>query len=58
VRMMEEIELGQLVALPVKLPSTRHTVSVVSRKEAYLSPWAKELIALLEVVAEECGVRV
>jgi len=57
VRMMEEIELGQLVALPVKLPSTRHTVSVVSRKEAYLSPWAKELIALLEVVAGECGVR-
>ncbi len=57
VRMMEELALGQLVALPVKLPSTRHTVSIVSRKEAYLSPWAKELIELLEIVAGECGVR-
>ena len=58
VRMMEERERGQLVTLPVRLPSTRHVVSIVYRKEAYLSLWAKELIALLKKVSAECGVGV
>ena len=58
VRMLEERERGQLVTLPVQLPSTRHVVSIVYRKEAYLSLWAKELIALLKKVSSECGVGV
>ena len=58
VRMLEERERGQLVTLPVRLPSTRHVVSIVYRKEAYLSLWAKELIALLKKVSSECGVGV
>ena len=58
VRMMEERERGQLVTLPVRLPSTRHVVSIVYRKEAYLSIWAKELITLLKKVSSECGVSV
>lgn len=58
VRMLEERERGQLITLPVRLPSTGHVVSVVYRKEAYLSLWAKELIVLLKTVSKECGVSV
>ncbi len=58
VRMMEETVLGQLVALPLKLPETRHVVSIVRGREDYLSPWAKELIALLREVAAESNVAV
>ena len=55
---MEETVLGQLVALPLKLPETRHVVSIVRGREDYLSPWAKELIALLREVAAESNVAV
>ncbi len=56
VRVREELELGQLVRLPVALSKTRHVVSVVRRDEAYLSVWAKELIALLKRAAAELRV--
>jgi len=58
VRVLEELELGQLIALPIPLPQTRHVVSIVRRDEAYLSAWAKELIALLKRIAGELGVGV
>jgi LysR family transcriptional regulator of gallate degradation len=58
VRMMEEAALGQLVALPLNLPETRHVVSIVRGREDYLSPWAKELIGLLREVAAESNVAV
>ncbi len=56
VRMMEELQLGQLVALPLHLPNTRHVVSIVHRKEDYLSVWAKQLIEILKKVSSEFGV--
>jgi len=55
-RVLDELELGQLIALPIPLPQTRHIVSIVRRDEAYLSGWAKELIALLKRVSGELGV--
>jgi len=58
VRVREELDLGQLVALPVTLPNTRHVVSIVRRDETYLSSWAKELIALLKRVSRELGASV
>ncbi len=56
VRMREELELGQLAALPVSLPNTRHVVSAIRRDEAYLSSWAKELLGLLRWVARELDI--
>lgn len=56
VRLREELELGQLVSLPVSLPNTQHVVSIVRREETYLTNWAKELISLLRSVAREVGV--
>jgi len=58
VRMRDELDLGQLVALPVPLPDTRLIVSIVRREEAYVSSWAKELIVLLRRVAREIGAAV
>jgi len=56
VRVREELALGQLVALPIPLPKTRHIVSIVRRDETYMSGWAKELISLLKRVSVELGV--
>jgi DNA-binding transcriptional LysR family regulator len=58
VRMRDELELGQLVELPVTLPNTRHIVSIIRRDEVYLSSWAKQLITLLRQTANKLGVAV
>lgn len=58
VRLREELELGQLIALPVKLANTCHVVSIVRRDEPYITSWAKELIVMLRHVARELGLAV
>ncbi len=55
-RLREELELGQLVALSLSLPGTEHIVSIIRRDDAYLSSWAKELIVMLRRVSQELGI--
>lgn len=58
VRAREELQLGQLIQLPVELPSTSHIVYIVRRSEPYQSVWAKELIKLLRRSAKSFGIAV
>ncbi len=58
VRAREELELGQLIQLPVALPETRHIVHIVHRSEPFQSVWAKELIKLLRHSAQLFGMAI
>lgn len=58
VRAREELELGQLIRLPVDLPGTHHVVHIVSRAEPYRSVWAKELIRLMRRSSQYFGIAV
>jgi LysR family transcriptional regulator of gallate degradation len=58
VRAREELELGQLIRLPVDLPETHHIVHIVRRSEPYQSVWAKEFIKLLRRSAQLFGMAI
>ena len=47
-RVREELDLKQLIALPLEPKETHQVISVIRRSEPYQSTWSKELISLLK----------